>query len=516
MSVCTRTAALFRCAAALLGSIALTACGGGASSVDGSPPAVAVVMTEVTGVHSNVAEAGQPVTLVVDGRQLLGAEGTNVQVAWSGCASLAPLGGTVTSQSWQCTPMGVGTFSGSVIETASHKVLWTFQVNVSGLSVTGITPSVAIAGQPVTLVLEGTQLVGPSGMSVQIEWFGCPSPSPLGGTATTQSWQCTPVGTGMSPGRVIEIASGRILATFQVDVQPPTVIGVSPAIAVAGQPVTLVVNGNQLVGPGGMSIQLEWFGCPSPSPLGGTATTQSWQCTPVGTGMSPGRVIEIASGRILATFQVDVQPPTVIGVSPAIAVAGQPVTLVVNGNQLVGPGGMSIQLEWFGCPSPSPLGGTATTQSWQCMPVGTGISPGRVIEIASGRILATFQVDVQPPTVIGVSPAIAVAGQPVTLVVNGNQLVGPGGMSIQLEWFGCPSPSPLGGTATTQSWQCTPVGTGISPGRVIEIATGRILATFQVDVQPPPVAGGRSVVTKTGRWVYGYEHLTDSASNLRW
>ncbi|MEX8520704.1 MAG: DUF1566 domain-containing protein [Leptothrix sp. (in: b-proteobacteria)] len=82
--------------------------------------------------------------------------------------------------------------------------------------VKGVTPVTAIVGQPVTLVISGTDIGGYYGVSMQLP--GCANLTPMGHTATTGTFECTPSAVGTLSGTVNDPISSALLYSFSLNV----------------------------------------------------------------------------------------------------------------------------------------------------------------------------------------------------------------------------------------------------------------------------------------------------------
>lgn len=89
-----------------------------------------------------------------------------------------------------------------------------FQVVVMPV-VTSVSPTSAVVGSPLNLVLTGTDLTRSGGIAMQFS--GCALALQAGGTDTTQTYQCTPTQAGSFSGTV-KNASGAVLSNFTVNV----------------------------------------------------------------------------------------------------------------------------------------------------------------------------------------------------------------------------------------------------------------------------------------------------------
>ena len=289
-------------------------------------------------------------------------------------------------------------------------------------AITGLSPSSASAGGAAfTLTVNGSNFV--SGATVQ--W---------GSTALTTTYVSATQLTAAVPASLIATAGTVAVtvttpagvsaaATFSVNGATPTITSLSPASASAGSAAfTLTVNGTNFTS----GATVSW---------GGTALTTTYVSATQLTANVPANLIATA-GTIAVTvtttagtssganFTIGAAEPTITGLSPASAAAGDPgFTLTVNGANFVS----SAVVNW---------GGTALTTTYVSakqltaavaanLIASEGSATITVSETAGTSTGATFTINAPgTPTIVSLSPSsIVVGGTAFTLTVNGTDFV---------------------------------------------------------------------------------------------
>ncbi len=406
-------------------------------------------------VNANTGAVGQPLEIEVRGRDLTG----QLQLTLPGCSgiTLQP-NGDALSRVFVCTPTQTGTLTGSV-SFGIASVGFSVEV-VADSVITSVTPSQAIAGVPVTLVVTGSDLTE----ALSVELAGCSNLQPVAaGTAQSRSFQCTPDAPGLLNGTLSENLASL---NFTLDVLEPVITAVSPTNAVAGVNQLFTVSGSNL----SSDLAFELDGCSDVTAGSGSANARTYSCTPSNPGTEQG----IASlGTVSYDFSVAVVPnSSITAVNVSTAFVNLPVSLTVTGVDLTD----SISLSLPGCSNIElAANGSATERTFSCTPDAAGALTGTV---SNGPAQFEISKVVNPQPVLGeVSPTTLVAGVEAEFVVTGAHLIA--GTSLTLQSCDTVSLVP-GGDANTRRFRCTPTEAGQLAG---EVMSGPTALSFSVTAQ---------------------------------
>lgn len=255
------------------------------------------------------------------------------------------------------------------------------------------------------------------------------------------------------------------------------VTAVTPGTAQLGQPLNVVVRGENLGAAYGLLMSMD--GCATGIyPAGGTETSKTFVCTPLAVGTKTGRVYVAASMRELYAFTVVVAgpPPKLIDYQPRTALLGSRTLFTLTGTDFSA--GMTFALE--GCAGVQEEGvGTAIQRWFSCVPGQAGVKGGSLRDTA-GASAGPLSITVTAPTpvVSSYSPRSATANKFTEFVFTGTNMEGP--MDFALE--GCSGYRDLGGTATRRTMGCIPGKTGVMTGFLNEMVFGKALIELQVEV----------------------------------
>ena len=409
----------------------------------------------ISSVDANTGAVGQPLDIEVRGVDLT----EQLQLTLPGCSNitLQPNGDSL-SRTFRCTPTQVGTLTGSAT-LGIASVAFSVDV-VADTTISSVTPSQAIAGVPVTLLVTGSDLTE----ALSLDLAGCSNLQPVvDGSAQSRSFQCTPEAPGQFSGTVSEnLASFN----FTLDVLEPVITSVTPATAVAGVNQVFTVSGSNL----SSDLAFELAGCSDVTAGSGAVNERTFSCTPANVGTEQG----VATlGTASFDFSVAVVPNTVItAVNVSTAFINLPVSLTVTGVDLTD----DISLTLAGCNNIElAANGSATERTFTCTPDTAGTLTGTV---SNGPAQFEFSKVVSLLPVLGeVSPTVLVAGVETEFVVTGANMLG--STSLTLESCDLVTLVP-GGDASTQRFRCTPTEAGELEGLV---TSGPTVLSFSVTSQ---------------------------------
>jgi len=174
-------------------------------------------------------------------------------------------------------------------------------------TISSITPSTVTLNQAATFTVTGSNLTSTMAMYIP----ECNGMLPLGGSATSQRFSCTPSFTaGNKVSSLKDKAGGTVVRSFTVTVNPPlpTISSITPSTVTLNQAATFTVTGSNLTSTMAMYIPE----CNGMLPLGGSATSQRFSCTPSFTaGNKVSSLKDKAGGTVVRSFTVTVNPPLI-------------------------------------------------------------------------------------------------------------------------------------------------------------------------------------------------------------
>jgi hypothetical protein len=397
------------------------------------PPAQSPVVASLSPTSAN---AGAPaLTLTVNGSNFL----SGATIMWNGTA----LTTTVVSGSQVTAPVPVNLLAqAGVINvtiqipvqggTALTSNAATFTVNNVSPQVTGLNPVSAIAGGAAfTLTVNGSGFV--NGATVQ--WNGSNRTTTFV-SASQVTAAITAADVAAAGNAQVTVANpspggGPSAATsFSITNPVPAISGLAPNAAVlSGAAFTLTVNGSGFVN--GATVQWNASNRPTTFVSASQVTAAIPAADIAAAGVMQVTVVNPAPGggtSPSAAFSVTNPVPVISGLTPSIAVAGDPAfTLTVDGSGFIA----ASLVQWNGASRTTTF--VSSTRLTAAIPAGDVAVAGNpqitVVNPApgGGTSPATTFAIVNPnpvPTVSGISPSSAIAGAAAfTLTVDGTGFV---------------------------------------------------------------------------------------------
>jgi hypothetical protein len=395
-------------------------------------PAASAAAPTITGLSPASATAGgSGFTLTINGKNF-----TSTSISKWGATGLTTTYKSAT-QLTAAVPASLiataGTASVTVSTAGGSSSGASFTTNPAPPTITGLNPTLAIAGKAFTLTINGKN-------------FTSTSISKWGATGLTTTYKSATQLTAAVPASLIATAGTAHItvstaggssseATLTVNPPSPTITSLSPASAVTGGAAfTLTINGTN-------------FTSTSTSKWGATALATTYVSATQLTATVPARLI-VTAGTASVTvstaggsssgvpFTINQAPPIIsAGISPNRATAGGGVfTLNVFGANFTS----TATVNWGTTPLVTTVvGGATLTAVVPASLIATAGSVSVTVTTVGGTSApVTFLIAPQSPAITSLSPAFALAGAAsFTLTVNGTNFTSSSGVYWQSKYL---------------------------------------------------------------------------------
>ena len=402
-------------------------------TVNDRPPTITVSSA------TSPVNTGQMVSLTFHASD---ADGTisSLSVNWGDGTSVDVMPGTATSDSHIYTTTGsspskVYTITVTAIDNSGSTGQTLASVTVNDrppiVSVTGVSPNPALAGQPVSVSFSTSDPDG-TVSSIVVNWGdGSPSDS-LAGTAASDTHTYASGGSFIISVTATDNSGSSSTGTISESVNAPlapavTINNVSPNPASTGQAVTVTFTVSSTTSVSGVTVN---WGDGATDSLAGSATSDIHFYTSTGNVQTRTFTIAVTatnaagSGSAATNVSVNDQPPTIAltGVSPNPANTGTTVTATFSSTDSDGTVS-SISVNWGDGTSVHNLAGTATSDT-HAYPVSGNFTITIVATDNSGSTSqATRLESVKPASTTPYALAVTADGKVYKTYANGTMIL---------------------------------------------------------------------------------------------
>lgn len=278
--------------AVVLSMMGLTACGGGSSSDGGSASGI-----QVDQVMPNPAVVEMLTSFSIDGARLDRVK----DITLSACRSLSNKSISAKRITFSCTPMTVGEQQ-LQLKDANGNSLYDGNVQFERQAVVStVSPDRVKINRPITFTLTGTSLDLASDLTVTVS--NCKNQSALTGTATTQTFSCTPDTLGEQQ-LVVKNKAGTVVYQRTITVEAmATVQSFSPLKTNVKLETSFTITGQNFRYP----MAINFPKCSSININDQSATQVRFSCVPSDVGDFPVQLID-PSGDVVAERIITIGP----------------------------------------------------------------------------------------------------------------------------------------------------------------------------------------------------------------